>query len=45
MNYIINYISGLSDDLNISYSSMVLSGKPSDIYDYKDLNYNISRTK
>ncbi len=39
LNYMIEYISEVSDDLNISYSSDVFSMEPKYIYNYDELSY------
>ena len=39
LNYYIKYISGISNDLNISYSSKIFTGTPNNIKDYGNLNF------
>jgi heptose-I-phosphate ethanolaminephosphotransferase len=39
LNYMIEYISGISEDCNISYSSDVFALEPNNIFDYNKLEY------
>ena len=39
MNYIIKYITYLSDDLNISYSTKIFSVEPKHQFDYNNIDY------
>ena len=39
LNYMVEYISGIRNDANISYSSKVMAAEPSNIYDYNDLKF------
>jgi heptose-I-phosphate ethanolaminephosphotransferase len=39
LNYMIEYISGIREDANISYSSKVMAAEPSNIYDYNRLKF------
>jgi heptose-I-phosphate ethanolaminephosphotransferase len=41
LNYMIEYISGINDDLNISYSSKVFGLEPGNIFDYDKLDFYI----
>ncbi len=39
LNYIVEYLSGISDDNNISYSSDVFAVQPENIFDYNKLKF------
>ena len=39
LNYIIKYLSGITEDNNISYSSDVFAVQPKNIFDYNKLEY------
>ncbi|GIU00564.1 hypothetical protein TSL6_10700 [Sulfurovum sp. TSL6] len=39
LNHMIKYITGINDDVNISYSSEVFSVEPNNIFNYNTLNY------
>jgi len=39
LNYMIDYISGVSNDLNVSYSNKVFALEPENIFNYNKLNF------
>ena len=43
LNYMIDYISGISNDLNISYSNKVFALNPKNIFNYDKLNFYSSK--
>ncbi len=45
LNYMIEYICGMSNDSNISYSSDVFALEPKNIFDYNGLNFYIDTKK